>query len=131
MITLAQAQQVRDAALAKAREIGVPSNVAVVDEGGNLQAFSRMDGAWRGSIAIAIDKAFTARAFDMSTAELGALAQPGDALFGVHTTNGGRVVIFAGGVPLMDGDQVIGAVGSSGGTPDQDAQVAEAGAAAL
>ena len=127
MITLEDATRVITAATQEAASIGVPSNVAVVDTGGNLVAFARMDGAWLGSIDIAIDKAFTARAFDMSTADLGKESQDGKSLFGINTTNGGRIVIFPGGIPLSDGNAVIGGVGASGGTPDQDAQVAQAG----
>src|ERR1700742_2392102 len=130
-VTLRTAQAVVQAARAKAREIGVPMNIAVVDEGNNLVAFARMDGAWLGSIDIAQDKAFTARAFDITTKELAKLSQPGQPLFGITASNEGRVVIFAGGVPLGDHGRVVGAVGSSGGQPDQDHEVAEAGAAAF
>ena len=131
MLTLDDARRVVDAALAKAADTGVPSNVAVVDAGGNLSAFARMDGAWLGSISIAQDKAFTARAFDMTTEQLGSMSQDGQPLNGIASTNGGRVVIFAGGVPLVRDGEVVGAVGSSGGTPPQDAVVAQAGADAL
>ena len=89
-----------------------------------------MDGAWLGSVDISINKAFTARAFDMQTKDLAAESQSGGSLFGINTTNEGRIVIFAGGIPLQDGDQVVGAVGVSGGTVDQDQEVAEAGVAA-
>jgi uncharacterized protein GlcG (DUF336 family) len=103
----------------------------VVDAGANLVAFIRMDGGWLGSIDIAQDKAFTARAFDMTTKELAKMSQPGEPLFGINASNDGRVVIFAGGVPLKADGKVIGAVGVSGGRPDQDHEVAEAGAAAF
>jgi uncharacterized protein GlcG (DUF336 family) len=100
-------------------------NIAVVDAGNNLTAFSRMDGAWLGSIDIAQSKAYTARAFDMPTRDLAAMAQPGEPLFGIEGSNQ-SVIIFAGGIPLTDDETVAGAVGISGGTPDQDHEVCEA-----
>ena len=130
-VTLSAAHTVVEAARAKAEEIGVPMNIAVVDDGGNLVAFARMDGAWLGSIEIAQDKAYTARAFDISTRELAEKSQPGQPLFGIAQTHRGRVIIFAGGIPLRAHGQVVGAIGVSGGTPDQDHEVAEAGAAAF
>ena len=129
MMTLEKARQVIAAGEAKAQEIGQPMNIAVVDAGANLQAFIRMDGAWLGSIDIAINKAFTARAFDISTQELGQNSQPGDQFFGIYVSNHDRVMIFAGGVPLRDNGQIIGAVGVSGGSGAQDQMVAEAAAA--
>ena len=130
-LTLADAKRIISGGQARAREIGVDYNLAVVDAGGNLLAFVRMDGAWLGSIDLAIDKAFTARAFDMGTDALGKMAQPGKPLFGINSTNDGRVVIFGGGVPVKAGGEVLGAVGASGGTPDQDADVARAAAKAF
>ena len=130
-VTLDAAQAVIAAARKKADEIAVPSNIAVVDAGGNLVAFARMDGAWLGSIDIAINKAYTARAFDMSTKQLAPLCQSGEPLFGIHASNNGRLIIFAGGIPLKDGEEVVGAVGSSGGQVDEDHTIAEAGAAAF
>jgi uncharacterized protein GlcG (DUF336 family) len=130
-VTLTQAQAVVEAARAKAEEIDVPMNIAVVDAGNNLTAFARMDGAWLGSIDIAQNKAYTARSFDMSTKDLAPLCQPNQPLFGIHASNQGRLIIFAGGIPLMSGDDVIGAVGVSGGSVEQDHEVAEAGVAAL
>jgi uncharacterized protein GlcG (DUF336 family) len=130
-ITLEQARTVVAAAEEKADEIGVPMNIAVVDAGNNLTAFLRQDGAWLGSIAIAQDKAFTARAFDISTAELADEAQPGGSLYGIAVSNHGRVVVFPGGIPLKQGEEIIGAIGVSGGEVDQDHAVAEAGVAAL
>jgi uncharacterized protein GlcG (DUF336 family) len=130
-VTLAAARAVIEAACKKAEKIGVPMNVAVVDSGANLVAFVRMDGAWLGSIDIAQDKAFTARAFDITTKELAKQSQPGEPLFGITASNQGRVVIFAGGVPLKADGRIVGAVGVSGGQPDQDHEVAEAGAAAF
>ena len=130
-ISLDTARTLVDAALTEADGIGVPMNVAVVDAGGNLTAFARQDGAWLGSIAIAQGKAYTARAFDMPTKDLAAEAQPGRSLYGIEATDPGRIVVFAGGIPLTEGDEVVGAIGVSGGTVDQDQQVAEAGAAAF
>ncbi len=130
MITLEKAHRVIAAGEAKAREIGQPMNIAVVDAGTNLKAFIRMDNAWLGSIDIAINKAFTAKAFDITTKDLGANSQPGDQFFGIHVSNHDRVMIFAGGIPLKVGDEIVGAVGVSGGSGEQDQQVAEAAAAA-
>ena len=130
MVNLAKARSITDAAERKAEEIGQPMNIAVVDAGGKLVSHVRMDGAWLGSIDISINKAYTARAFDMPTSDLAPMAQSGEALFGINTTNGGRIVIFAGGIPLTENDEVAGAVGVSGGTVEQDEEVAEVGAAA-
>jgi uncharacterized protein GlcG (DUF336 family) len=131
MMTLDDARRVIAAAEQQAVDTGQPMNIAVVDAGGNLVAHVRMDGAWIGSIDIAINKAFTARAFDIATEELAAMSQPGKPFYGVHVSNGGRVMIFAGGIPLKRRDQVVGAIGVSGGTGDQDQAVAEAGAKAF
>jgi uncharacterized protein GlcG (DUF336 family) len=131
MITLKDARQIIAVAEAKAKEIGQPMNIAVVDAGGNLVSHVRMDGAWIGSIDISINKAFTARAFDISTADLGNNSQPGQQFFGIHASNHGRIMIFAGGVPLRQGGTVIGAIGVSGGSGVQDAAVADTGAAAF
>jgi uncharacterized protein GlcG (DUF336 family) len=106
-------------------------NVAVCDAGGNLLAFERMENAWLGSIDISINKAWTSRAFDIATGDLAKHSQSGGQFFGIHASNGGRVMIFAGGVPLKKGGQVVGAIGVSGGTGEQDQAVADAGAAAL
>src|SRR5438477_2274605 len=127
MISLNEARRVIDAAEKKAVEIGQPMNIAVVDGGGNLVAFARMEGAWLGSIDIAQKKAWTSRAFDIETKTLSKLTQPGEDFYGIHVTNGG-VTIFAGGVPLMQGKEVVGAIGVSGGSGKQDQEVAEAGA---
>ena len=107
-VTLDAAQKVVDGARAKADEIGVPMNIAVVDEGNNLTAFGRMDGAWLGSIDISQNKAYTARSFDMSTKDLAPLAQPNQPLYGIEASNQGQLIVFAGGIPLMDGDDVVG-----------------------
>jgi len=131
MITLADAKRIIAAAEEKAQNIGQPMNIAVVDQGGNLVAHVRMDNAWIGSVDIAINKAWTARAFDIETKALAELSQSGDQFFGIHASNRGRVMIFAGGVPLKPGDQVLGAIGVSGGMGKQDQAVAEAGAAAF
>jgi uncharacterized protein GlcG (DUF336 family) len=129
-MTLADARKVIAAAEKKAEEIKQPMNIAVVDEGGNLVSHVRMDGAWLGSIDISINKAFTSRAFDISTKDLGANSQPGSQFYGIHVSNHGRIMIFAGGIPLKRGGKVVGAIGVSGGAGDQDQAVAEAGAAA-
>jgi len=131
MITLEDARRIIAAAEDKAREIGQPMNIAVVDSGGNLVAHVRMDSAWMGSVDIAINKAWTARAFDISTKELAELSQSGDQFFGIHASNRGRVMIFAGGIPLKRDGKVVGAVGVSGGMGKQDQAVAEAGEAAF
>jgi uncharacterized protein GlcG (DUF336 family) len=131
MITLEDARRVIGAAEQKAAQIGQPMNIAVVDAGGNLVAHVRMDRAWMGSVDISINKAWTARAFDISTKELGENSQPGQQFFGIHASNRGRVMVFAGGIPLKRADQVVGAVGVSGGSGQQDQTVAEAGAAAF
>jgi uncharacterized protein GlcG (DUF336 family) len=131
MLKLADARRIIDAAEKKAKEIGQPMNIAVVDEGANLLAHVRMDKAWIGSIDISINKAFTSRAFNISTKELAENSQPGDQFFGIHASNQDRVMIFAGGIPLKDSNgEVIGAIGVSGGSGVQDQAVAEAGASA-
>ena len=106
--------------------MGVKMNIAVVDAGANLIAFRRMDGAWLGSIDIAITKARTARYFDMPTGDIGGLSQPGGSLYGIEHSNGG-LISFPGGIPLKDGDTVVGAVGVSGSTVEDDHAVAQAG----
>ena len=130
-LTLAEAQRLVATAQTKARELGVPSNIAVVDAGGNLLTHVRMDGAWIGSIDISINKAYTARLFDMPTEDLAKMAQSGRPLFGINSTNNERIVIFAGGIPVKMGDEVIGAIGASGGTVDQDQKVAQAAVSAF
>lgn len=131
MLKLADARRIIDAAEKKALEIGQPMNIAVVDEGANLLSHIRMDNAWIGSINIAINKAFTARAFNISTKALAENSQPGDQFYGIHVSNHDRVMIFAGGIPLKDSQGVvIGAIGVSGGSGIQDQTVAEAGAGA-
>ena len=130
-LSLEQAQAVVSAALAAAEEQGTKMDIAVVDAGGNLKAFTRMDGAWLGSIDIATTKARTARYFDMPSEELGALSQPGGPLYGIEVSNGG-LITFPGGLPLKAEDgTVIGAIGVSGSTVENDRAVAVAGATAL
>ncbi|BCB78089.1 heme-binding protein [Phytohabitans flavus] len=130
-VNLADARRIIEAAEARAAEIGQPMNIAVVDMGGNLVAHVRMDGAWMGSVDISVNKAWTSRAFDIATKELGMNSQPGQQFYGIHASNHGRVMIFAGGIPLRRDGMVVGAVGVSGGTGEQDQSVAEAGAGAL
>ena len=130
-LDLEDARHIIAAATQKAVSIGQPMNIAVVCAGGHLLAFERMANAWVGSVDIAQKKAFTARAFDISTKELGELSQSGDQFFGIHASNDGKVMIFAGGIPVKKGGKVIGAIGVSGGLGKQDQAVAEAGAAAL
>lgn len=130
-LTLADARRVIAAAEAKADEIGQPMNVAVVDAGGNLVAHVRMDGAWLGSVDISINKAWTSRAFDITTKELGENSQPGQDFYGINASNEGKVMIFAGGIPLARDGRTVGAVGVIGGTGAQDHSVAEAAAASF
>ena len=129
-ISLTAATKVIDAATAKAHEIGQPMNIAVVDDGGHLVAFARMDGAIKASIDISIRKARTSVLMNLPTSALTAVAQPGAELYGLEQTAGG-MVIFGGGVLLTVNDVVIGAVGVSAGSVEQDVSVAEAGAGAL
>lgn len=131
MVKLSDARVIIAAAEEKAQEIGQPMNIAVVDAGGNLVAHVRMDGAWIGSIDISIKKAYTSRAFDISTQDLAGESQPGKQFYGIQESNNGRIMIFAGGIPLKRGDEVVGAIGVSGGAGEQDQSVAEAGAAAF
>jgi uncharacterized protein GlcG (DUF336 family) len=131
MLTMDKTLLIVEAAIEEAKKIGQPMNIAIVDAGANLMAFMRMDGAWLGSIDIAINKAFTARAFDIPTLELGHNSQSGDQFFGIHASNHGRVMIFAGGIPIRVNGQIAGAVGVSGGSGEQDQAVAKAAVAAL
>ncbi|MEQ3552042.1 heme-binding protein [Pseudonocardia nematodicida] len=130
-IGLDDARRVIAAGEAEAGRQGQPMNIAVVDAGGNLVAHIRQDGAWLGSVDIAINKAFTARAFDVPTGDLAENAQPGQQFYGIQESNHGRVMAFAGGIPLTDDGEVVGAVGVSGGTGEQDQAVATAAAGAL
>ncbi|QMU29808.1 GlcG/HbpS family heme-binding protein [Adhaeribacter radiodurans] len=126
-ITLKQAEAAIQAAQQKAQELGVKMNIAVVDAGANLTAFARMDGAWLGSLDISIRKAKTARFFDMNTGEIGKLSQPGGPLYNIEHSNGG-LITFPGGIPIRNSDdQIIGAIGVSGDSVENDHTVAEAG----
>jgi uncharacterized protein GlcG (DUF336 family) len=130
-IILEQAEKISEAAKAKAQEIGVPMNIAIVDEGANLVSFHRMDNAWLGSIDISIKKAKTAHFFDMDSGEIGKLSQPGGPLYQIEHSNLG-LITFPGGVLLKDGSgKIVGAVGVSGGSVEQDHEVAAAGASSL
>lgn len=125
------ARNVLKAAVGKAREIDTKMDIAVVDAGANLKAFFRMEGAWLGSIDIAIKKAKTARYFDMPTGEIGKLSQPGGPLYNIEHSNGG-LISFPGGVPLKDKDgAIVGAIGVSGSSVENDHAVAMAGAETL
>ncbi|NEU70124.1 heme-binding protein [Spirosoma agri] len=130
-ITLQQAQQAIEAAIRQATQISTPMNIAIVDGGANLTAFVRMDGAWLGSVDIAQRKARTARYFDMPSGELGKLSQPGGSLYNIEHSNGG-LITFPGGLPIKNEQgEIIGAIGVSGGSVDQDEAVAQAGVDAL
>ncbi len=130
-ITLAQAEKIISVAKEKSTEIDTKMNIAVVDAGANLVAFARMDGAWLGSLDISIKKAKTARFFDMNTGIIGELSQPGGALYNIEHSNNG-LITFPGGVPIKDKEGVIiGAIGVSGSSVENDHTVAEAGALAL
>ena len=130
-ISMQQARAAVDAARKKSDEIGVKMNIAIVDAGTNLKAFARMDGAWLGSIDIAIKKARTARMFDMNSGEIGKLSQPGGALYNIEHSNNG-LISFPGGVPIQNsGGEIIGGIGVSGSTVEDDHAVATAGAEAI
>ena len=126
-ITLAQAEKMIAKAKQKAVEMELKMNIAIVDVGANLVAFARMDGAWLGSLDISIKKAKTARFFDMNTGEIGKLSQPGQPLYNIEHSNGG-LITFPGGIPIKnDAGDIIGAIGVSGSTVDNDHAVAQAG----
>ena len=130
-LNLSQAHTALAAATNAAKELGAKMNIALMDAGGNLVAFARMDGAWIGSTDIAMRKARTARLFDMDTGEIGKLSQPGGPLFNIEHSNGG-LITFPGGIPIReDGDTVIGAIGVSGSSVENDHAVALAGVQAL
>ena len=128
-MTLDRAMPMIQAAEAKAKEIGVPMVIAVVDGGGNLIAQHRMDDALLVSVEISLNKAYSAVALKMSTAKMGELSQPGAMLYGLQNVD--RMIIFGGGIPIKSGDKIIGAIGVSGGSVAEDTQCAEAGMAAL
>ncbi|RYZ60978.1 MAG: heme-binding protein [Chitinophagaceae bacterium] len=130
-VTLEQAQSAMKAAVDKSTELGLKMNIAVVDAGANLVGFARMDGAWLGSVDIAMRKAKTARFFDMNTGEIGKLSQPGGALYNIEHSNTG-LITFPGGVPIKNSEgTIIGAIGVSGSTVENDHTVAMAGVDAL
>jgi uncharacterized protein GlcG (DUF336 family) len=130
-ITLAEAEAVVGAAVKKSRELGTLMDITVVDAGGNLKAFVREDGAWLGSIDVSVKKARTARYFDMDSGDIGRLSQPGGPLYNIEVSNGG-LISFPGGVPIRNSDgEIIGAVGVSGSTVENDHAVASAGAQTL
>ena len=130
-LTLDDAKHMLLAAEAKAASLRIAYNIAVVDSGGHLLAFARQDGALIGSIDLAINKAVTARIFDQTTSDLARLSQPGAPLYGIQETNAEKVVIFGGGIPIVLNGSIVGAVGASAGTVEQDIAVAEAAIAAL
>lgn len=125
-VDLDRALELIAAAREKAEEIGVPMVIAVVDAGGNLVALQRMDGALLVSIDIATNKAYTAVAVKLPTEDLAGVAQPGQPLFGIHNADGGRIVIFGGGIPLKQKDEIIGGIGVSGGSVEEDVLCATA-----
>ena len=130
-LTLEQAQAAVNAALGRSKELGTKMNIAIVDAGANLTAFAREDGAWLGSIDIAVKKARTARFFDMSTGEIGKLSQPGGSLYNIEHSNAG-LITFPGGIPLKNAEgEVVGAIGVSGSTVENDHTVADAGASTV
>ncbi|GAB3821096.1 GlcG/HbpS family heme-binding protein [Pontibacter rugosus] len=130
-VTLEQAEKAVRAAKEKAQELNLKMNIAVVDAGANLVAFARMDGAWLGSVDIAIRKARTARFFDMPTGDLGQASQPGGSLYNIEHSNGG-LITFPGGIPIKNGSgEIVGAIGVSGSTVENDHTVADAGVKAL
>jgi uncharacterized protein GlcG (DUF336 family) len=130
-LTLDDATLITTAALTQAGDLGIQVTITVVDGGGNVRTQTRMDGARFGTLNVSANKAFTAAAFGAPTKVLSDLVQPGAPLYGFADATGGRFVSFAGGIPLVRGDEVIGAIGISGGSVDQDQAVADAGAAAL
>ena len=130
-LTLEQAQAAVNAALGRSKELGPKMNIAIVDAGANLTAFAREDGAWLGSIDIAVKKARTARFFDMPTGEIGKLSQPGGSLYNIEHSNAG-LITFPGGIPLKNAEgEVVGAIGVSGSTVENDHTVADAGASTV
>ncbi|MCK8143143.1 heme-binding protein [Flavobacterium sp. I-SCBP12n] len=130
-ITLAQAEKAIVAAQQKSKAIDTKMNIAIVDSGANLVAFARMDGAWLGSLDISIKKAKTARFFDMNTGIIGELSQPGGSLFNIEHSNNG-LITFPGGIPIKNAHgEIIGAIGVSGSSVENDHAVAEAGALAI
>lgn len=126
VISLKMAKVLLEASEKKAKEMGLSENIAIVDEGGNLKGFLRMDNTKFGGIEIAIDKAWTSVAMQMPTSNLAEAAQPGGPSYGINTTNEGRIVVLGGGVPLVYNQKIIGGIGVSGATSAQDIEVANA-----
>ena len=126
-VNLEKALKVIEAAKTKSEEIGVPMVIAVVDAGGNLVAEQRMDEALLVSVDIALNKAYTSVAVKIPTGDLAEVTQSGQSLFGIHNADGGRIVIFGGGIPLKDDDKIVGGIGVSGGSVEDDIKCAEAG----
>lgn len=116
-----------EGAAAKAREIGIPMCIAITDESGNLIAFERMDGGKTSSVIVAQDKAYTAAAARKATHEYNAACVPGNLVFGIHTSQGGRLCVVGGGLPVAVDGEVVGGIGLSSGTPQQDMDCAQAG----
>jgi len=130
-LTLAAAREVVAAVLAEARAMAVPMSCAVVDAGDQLVAFERMDGADLVTITLARDKAYTALVNRMATGDLAPIVQPGTEFYGYDSVAGGRMIVFAGGLPLEVGGVLVGAVGVSGGDSAQDQRAADTGVQAL
>jgi uncharacterized protein GlcG (DUF336 family) len=126
-VDLETAKRMLDAAERKAEGLGVGMCIAVVDEGANLVAFRRMEGGLLGSVSISQEKAYTAAALEDATEDLAEVAQPESSLYGIETDDGGRFVVYGGGIPLTDGDEVVGAIGASSGTIEEDVATAQAG----
>jgi uncharacterized protein GlcG (DUF336 family) len=130
-LTLEDARRVSAAAEDKARELGCAVTITVVETGGHVRVQTRLDGARFGTLNVSANKAFTAAAFGAPTKILAGLTQPGQDLFGFADAAGGRIAIFPGGMPLVRDEEVVGAIGISGGSVDQDQQMADAGVAGL
>lgn len=130
-VTLAEARTIIAAATIKAEALGQPMCIAVVCSGGHLLAFERMPNAWMGSIDISTKKAWTSRSFDIETKTLGENSQSGHQFFGIHASNDGKVMIFGGGIPIKRDAKIVGAIGVSGGSGEQDHSVAQAGASVI
>jgi uncharacterized protein GlcG (DUF336 family) len=128
-LTVSVCNEIVAAAMEKATAVSARVSIAVVDAGGNLLSFTRMDGAEIAGPTLAVDKAYTAVSNRITTEELASLAAPGGPLFGIHANGGGRFVIFGGGVPIFVDGEVVGAIGVSGGAVDEDVAIATAGLA--
>ena len=126
-LSIEEAKILIDGARSKAIEIGIPMCIAVVDESGQLVAFERMDGGKVTSAIIAQDKAFTAAGARKATHEYNEACQPGNLVFGIHTAIGGRICVVGGGLPVIVNDEVVGGIGLSSGTPQQDMECAQSG----